>query len=301
MTYVVAALYKFAPLQDLEAVQAALKKTCRENKICGTLLLAHEGINGTVAGSRQGIDALAAHIRSIPGLSDLEYKESASAEKPFHRMKVRLKNEIVTIGLPGVDPNQTVGEYLSPEAWNDLLSDPDTLVLDTRNDYEVKIGTFRNALDPNLKTFREFPDYVEKNLHNQKHRKVAMFCTGGIRCEKASSYMKAAGFDQVYHLKGGILKYLETIPADKSLWDGDCFVFDGRVAVGHGLKQGDYIMCPSCREPVGAAARQDPAYVEGVSCPACADRLSEDRKARSAERHRQILLARARGEDHIGG
>jgi UPF0176 protein len=298
--YVVAALYKFAPLQDLKSLQTELQKVCLKSGVQGTLLLAPEGINGTVAGNRAGIDTLMRAINAHPLLKNTEYKESFAAEQPFHRMKIRLKKEIVTIGIPAVNPNKTAGTYLSPEEWNALIADPETIVLDTRNDYEVKIGTFRNAADPHTKTFREFPAYVEKNLHNQKHKKIAMFCTGGIRCEKASSYMKMAGFDEVYHLKGGILKYLETMPAEKSLWEGECFVFDGRVSVGHQLVEGSYILCPSCRHPVSEKDREHEKYIEGVACPACCDSISADRKARSAERHRQVTLSEKRGEKHIG-
>jgi UPF0176 protein len=253
-----------------------------------------------VAGSRAGIDALMAHLRALPALADCEYKESFAAAQPFYRMKVRLKKEIVTIGIPGVDPNKTGGTYVEAEDWNALIADPDTLVIDTRNDYEVKIGTFKNAVDPQTKSFGAFPAWVEKNLHDQKRRRVAMFCTGGIRCEKASAYMKQAGFEEVYHLKGGILKYLETVPAERSLWDGACFVFDQRVAVEHGLKISDYTLCPSCRLPVSAEDRTSRKYVAGIACPACFDSTSEDRKARSAERHKQILLAEKRGARHIG-
>jgi UPF0176 protein len=299
-SYVVAALYKFAPLKDLKTLQAELKSLCEKQGICGTLLIAGEGINGTVAGNRAGIDALMRHIRALPGMDGIEYKESSADAQPFHRMKVRIKKEIVTIGLASVNPNEVRGTYLSPEEWNKIAADPDTLLIDTRNDYEVKIGTFKNALDPSTKSFSEFPGWVDQNLHNQKKRKVAMFCTGGIRCEKASSYMKQAGFDEVYHLKGGILKYLETIPADKSLWEGECFVFDQRVAVKHGLEAGSYTLCPSCRAPVSAEERADKRYVEGVCCPACAGSITQDRKARSAERHKQVLLAQKRGEKHIG-
>jgi len=298
--FVVAALYQFAPLQDLPGLQARLEAACAENGICGTLLLAGEGINGTVAGSSRGIDALMAVIRAVPGLETPEYKESPAQEQPFHRMKVRIKKEIVTIGLPEVDPNETSGTYLSPAEWNAIVSDPETVVLDTRNDYEVKIGTFKNAVNPGTDTFRSFPDYVQKNLDPKKNKKVAMFCTGGIRCEKASSYMKQAGFEEVYHLKGGILKYLEEVPESESLWQGECFVFDQRVAVRHGLAAGSYSLCPSCRHPVSTADKRNPAYAEGVSCPNCHGNLSEDRKARSAERHKQVKLAEARGEKHIG-
>ena len=299
-SFVVAALYKFARIDNTEQVQSELRTVCDDNNICGTLLIAREGINGTIAGSRAGIDAVLHHIRRYPGFQDLEHKESTASEQPFYRMKVRLKKEIVTIGLPDVDPNETVGTYVSPQEWNDVISDPDTVVIDTRNDYEIKIGTFKNAVNPQTESFRAFPDYVEKNLDPGKNKKVAMFCTGGIRCEKASAYMKKLGFEEVYHLKGGILKYLEEMPQEKSLWEGECFVFDQRVAVKHGLEEGSYILCPSCRHPVGAADMQSPKYIEGIACPHCHDSLSDERKARSAERQKQIALAEARGEQHIG-
>lgn len=297
--FVVAALYKFASLDDIEGIKAKLDDICAQNDICGSLLLAHEGINGTIAGSRAGIDTVMTYIRSIPGMDGIEYKESAAETQPFYRMKVRLKKEIVTLGID-VDPEKERGTYLSPEEWNAVISDPDTIVLDTRNDYEVKIGTFKNAVNPDTGTFRAFPAFVEENLDPKKHKKVAMFCTGGIRCEKASAYMKQQGFDEVYHLKGGILQYLEDIPAEKSLWDGQCFVFDQRVSVGHGLVQGDYTLCPSCRHPVSVEDRQSPHYIEGIACPSCFDTISEDRKQRSAERQKQIKLAEQRGESHIG-
>ena len=298
--FVVAALYKFAPLADIAHMQQDLRRVCDDNGICGTLLLAEEGINGTIAGSRSGIDAVLHHIRRYPGLQDLEHKESFAAEQPFYRMKVRLKKEIVTIGLPDVNPNEIVGTYVSPREWNKVISDPDTVVIDTRNGYEIKIGTFKNAIDPHTETFRAFPDYVQKNLDPARHKKVAMFCTGGIRCEKASAYMKKLGFEEVYHLKGGILKYLEEMPEEESLWQGECFVFDQRVAVKHGLAEGSYILCPSCRHPVGPDDLKSEKYVEGIACPNCHDSLSEERKARSAERQKQIELAIARGEKHIG-
>lgn len=300
MTYIVAALYKFATLSNLDQMQADLQKLCDNHEICGTLLIAHEGINGTIAGSREGIDVVLHAIRRYPGLQDLEYKESAATEEPFYRMKVKIKKEIVTMGQPDIDPNHIVGTYLSPEEWNKVISDPETVLIDTRNDYEIKIGTFKNAINPHTETFREFPDYVQKNFDPAKHKKVAMFCTGGIRCEKASAYMKQMGFPEVYHLKGGILKYLEDMPEEKSLWQGDCFVFDQRVAVGHGLKLTDYELCPSCRHPIGDEERKSEKYIEGVTCPECFDTMSDDRKARSAERQKQIKLAETRGERHIG-
>lgn len=298
--YIVAALYKFSPLADTKKMKAELEAACKKHGICGTLLLAHEGINGTIAGSREGIDAILHFIRRYQGLQDLEHKESTAAEQPFYRMKVRLKKEIVTIGIPEVDPNETVGTYLSPDEWNKVISDPDTVLIDTRNDYEVKIGTFKNAINPHTGTFREFPNYVQENFDPAKNKKVAMFCTGGIRCEKASAYMKKLGFENVYHLKGGILKYLETVPQEKSLWEGECFVFDQRVAVKHGLETGSYILCPSCRHPVAPSEKKSGKYEEGVSCPNCHDSLTPEKRAAAAERQKQIKLAEARGEKHIG-
>lgn len=300
MSQIVAALYKFSPLSDLNRMQEEILRACKEHSICGILLLAHEGINGTIAGSRAGIDAILKFLRTYPGLANLEYKESFADTPPFYRMKVRLKKEIVTIGIPEVNPNETVGTYLNPEEWNKVISDPDTVLIDTRNDYEVKIGTFRGAINPHTQTFREFPDYVKSHFDNQKHKKVAMFCTGGIRCEKASAYMKQLGFEEVYHLKGGILKYLEEMPQEKSLWDGECFVFDQRVSVKHGLELGSYELCPSCRHPVGAEDKKSAKYIEGVACPHCHDSLTPEKKAAAAERHRQIKLAEARGEKHLG-
>lgn len=300
MTYTVAALYKFAALPRFREMQAEILAACKQNGVCGSLLLAHEGINGTIAGTAEEIEKILAFLNNYPALAGFDYKLSFANDAPFYRMKVRLKKEIVTIGIDGVNPNETVGTYVDPEEWNKIISDPDVIVLDTRNDYEVEIGTFKNAIDPRTKTFREFPAYVKKHFDNQKHKKVAMFCTGGIRCEKASSYMKQIGFDTVYHLKGGILKYLETMPKEKSLWEGDCFVFDQRVSVGHGLALGDYILCPSCRHPVSAEERKNTTYEEGVSCPHCFDTLTAERKAASRERQKQIKLAEARGERHLG-
>lgn len=296
---VVAALYKFAPLSSLKTLQQELQKVCDDNNVCGTLLLASEGINGTIAGSRAGIDKVLHAIRRHKGLQDLEHKESPAATQPFHRMKVRIKKEIVTMGVQ-VDPNETVGEYLTPAEWNKVISDPDTIVIDTRNDYEVKIGTFKNAVNPETENFSEFPAYAKKHLDPKKNKKIAMFCTGGIRCEKASSYLKQLGFPEVYHLKGGILKYLEKMPEEKSLWEGECFVFDQRVSVKHGLEQGSYSLCPSCRHPVSAKDRKSKKFIEGVACPNCFDKTTADKKSRAAERHKQVKLAEKRGNKHIG-
>ena len=297
---VVAALYKFAPLSALKKLQAELQEVCDKNSVCGTLLLAQEGVNGTIAGSRTGIDRVLHALRRHKGLQDLEHKESFAEIQPFYRMKVRIKKEIVTMGVDGVDPNEVVGTYLSPEEWNKVIADPDTVVIDTRNDYEVKIGTFKNAINPHTESFREFPGYVKNHFSPKKNKKVAMFCTGGIRCEKASAYMKKLGFEEVYHLRGGILKYLEKMPEEKSLWQGECFVFDQRVSVKHGLETGSYTLCPSCRHPVSEKDRHSKKYIEGVACPHCHDKLSDDRKARSAERQKQVRLAEKRGQKHIG-
>ena len=297
---IVAALYKFAPLDGLDGMRTEIARACETHNICGTLLLAHEGINGTIAGTREGIDAILGFLRSYPALKGLEHKESYAEGEPFYRMKVRIKKEIVTIGIPEVDPNETVGTYLDPEEWNKIITEPDTILIDTRNDYEVQVGTFKGAINPHTKTFTAFPDYVQRHLDNQKHKKVAMFCTGGIRCEKASAYMKKLGFEEVYHLKGGILKYLETMPEEKSLWQGECFVFDQRVSVKHGLKLGTYELCPSCRQPINAEDKKNPKFIEGVACPHCHDSLTPAQKASAAERQKQIKLAELRGEKHIG-
>jgi UPF0176 protein len=297
---IVAALYKFAKLPDYRDMQPSVLDFCVAQGLKGTLLLAAEGINGTVAGTRAGIDALIAFLRADARLADLEHKESYAGDMPFYRMKVRLKKEIVTLGVPGVDPNEKVGIRVAPEDWNALISDPDVVLIDTRNGYEYDIGTFRGAIDPATDTFREFPEYVSKNLDPAKHKKVAMFCTGGIRCEKATSFMLEQGFEEVYHLQGGILKYLEKIPAEKSLWEGECFVFDQRVAVGHGLALGEYDQCHACRYPVSPQDKASPKYQEGISCPHCFDSLTEDKRVSAAERQKQVELALKRGTAHIG-
>nr|WP_051279094.1 rhodanese-related sulfurtransferase [Hellea balneolensis] len=300
MTYCVAALYHFTRLTDYEQLKAPLQDMCDLLGIKGTLLLAYEGINGTVAGPDNAIADLLTFLRADPRLQHLEHKESRSEDMPFYRMKVRLKREIVTMGVEGIDPNETVGTYVDPKDWNDLISDPDVVLIDTRNDYEVEIGTFKGALNPDTQTFREFPQWVEDNRENLNKPKVAMFCTGGIRCEKASSFMKLNGFDDVYHLKGGILKYLETQPEKESLWEGDCFVFDQRVAVKHGLEESDYDQCYACRYPITDKEKASPLYIKGVSCPRCHNKMSEEQRARFAERQKQIALAKKRGEDHLG-
>lgn len=298
--YVVAALYKFAPLPDFQVMIPPLKALCELHRVKGTLLLAPEGVNGTIAGSRKGIDAVLGHLRSDDRLRDLEHKESFAAKQPFYRMKVRPKKEIVTLGVSGVDPNKKVGKYVAPEDWNDLISKPDVIVVDTRNDYEYGVGTFRGAINPNTQTFRQFPDFVRQNLNPDRHKKVAMFCTGGIRCEKASSYMLEQGFEEVYHLQGGILKYLERVKAEESLWEGECFVFDNRVAVGHGLQEGNFDLCHGCRYPLSEQDKASPKYVVGITCPHCFDAASAKKIRRAAERHRQVRLARERSQIHIG-
>ncbi|QBG46265.1 rhodanese-related sulfurtransferase [Verrucomicrobia bacterium S94] len=298
---VVCALYKFVKLNDYESLREPLLQFMTDREIRGTLLLAAEGINGTVAGSRMAIDELLAYLRADERLADIDSKESYDETNPFYRTKVRLKKEIVTLGVKGIDPCKTVGTYVEPKDWNELISDPETLLIDTRNDYEIGIGTFKNAVNPNTESFREFPEYVKKNLDPSKHRKVAMFCTGGIRCEKSTAYLKELGFEEVYHLKGGILKYLEEIPEEESMWNGECFVFDNRVAVKHNLEKGEYDQCHACRMPITEDDKKSELYVKGVSCPHCHDRYSAERKARFLERERQIALARERGEEHIGG
>jgi UPF0176 protein len=299
--YTVAALYHFAKFGRFAEFKPELEAVCEEAGLKGTLLLASEGINGTVAGSREGIDRLIAFLHAQPEFAGLEYKQSYAGKEPFLRMKVRLKKEIVTMGVPGTDPTRIVGTYVDPADWNDLIADPGTVVVDTRNDYEYAIGTFEKAVNPETTSFREFPDWVRRHDNDLKGKKVAMFCTGGIRCEKATAFVKTLGFDEVYHLKGGILKYLEDVPEDESLWHGDCFVFDERVAVGHGLKPGDYTLCRACRHPLTQEETRSEKYVEGISCPHCHDKRSEEDRARFAERQRQIALAKKRGEKHIGG
>ena len=300
MTLIVAALYKFAALPDFADYKNGIEAVCRAQGVKGTILLAAEGVNGTIAGSRAGIDAVLDHLRALPGCADLEHKESHAETMPFLRMKVRLKKEIVTMGVEGIDPTSTVGTYVEPEDWNALISDPDVVVIDTRNDYEVGIGTFEGAVNPETETFREFPAWFETFKEANEKPKIAMFCTGGIRCEKSTAYLKSQGIDDVYHLKGGILKYLETVPEEESKWEGECFVFDSRVSVGHGLELGSYDQCYACRRPITDEDKQTDAYVKGISCPACIGEFSEADKARFAERQKQIELARARGEEHIG-
>ena len=296
----VAALYRFCRLPDFRDLRQPILDFCRNHGIKGTLLLAHEGINGTVAGSDAAIDGLVGWLMERPEFQGMELKYSRAETMPFHRMKVRLKKEIVTMGVADVDPLNGTGAYVDPAGWNALISDPDTVIIDTRNDYEVALGTFRGAIDPKTETFREFPDWVARNHNLLAGRKVAMFCTGGIRCEKATAYVRSLGFDEVYHLKGGILQYLEDMPEEQSLWDGECFVFDERVSVGHGLEIGDATLCRACRHPLTAEDRASPGFEEGVSCPHCIGTRSDEDRRRYAQRQRQVELAERRGKRHIG-
>ena len=298
--FTVAALYHFAPFEDPAALRAPLLALCTSQQIFGTLLLAEEGINGTIAGPAAGIDAALAHIRALPGCAALDVKFSTAEERPFRRMKVRLKKEIVTLGVPGIDPSRDVGRYVEPADWNALISDPDTIVIDTRNDYEVAIGSFDRASNPETQSFGEFPAWFRERRAQFDGKRVAMFCTGGIRCEKSTAFLRAEGITDVAHLKGGILNYLEKIPAGESLWQGECFVFDERVSVGHGLVEGPHVLCRACRMPLTEAERQLPAFIEGEQCHHCAATRSDAARARYAERHRQVLLAEARGGEHLG-
>jgi len=299
--YIVCALYHFTPFSDHTSLRAPLLELAKSKGVTGTLLLAHEGINGTIAGTRSAIDAMLAHIRALPGCADLEWKESTATDQPFPRMKVKLKKEIVTLGQPDVDPLAKVGHYVDPQDWNELILSPDVALIDTRNDYEVAIGTFEGAVDPETTSFREFPAWWEANKDRFHNKRIAMFCTGGIRCEKSTNYLLGLGVEDVYHLKGGILKYLEDVPQDQSTWNGECFVFDGRVSVGHGLAEGPHILCHACRRPILPEDTSRPEYEPGVACHHCVTETSDADKARFRERQKQIALAKARGETHMGG
>lgn len=302
--FLVAALYKFVHLPDFRELRAPLLEFCEVQEVKGTLLLAEEGINGTIAGTEAGIRAVLQRLRSDPRLADLVHKESWAPRMPFYRMKVKLKREIVTMGVPNIHAETMAGIYVRPEDWNELIADPEVVVVDTRNDYEYRIGTFERAVNPETRSFTEFPAWIEAQrqeggvLHGK--RKVAMFCTGGIRCEKSTAYMRSLGYDEVYHLEGGILKYLETMPEENSLWRGDCFVFDERVSVRHGLEPGNYEFCRACREPLSPEDKAAGHFIEGVSCIHCHDKHTDEQKRRFAERQRQVELARQRAERHIG-
>ena len=301
----VVALYRFSRFSDCESMRDGLVQICTQNGIKGTVLLAAEGINGTIAGSPKGISAVLAHIRTLPGCDRLSVKESRAQTMPFYRLKVRIKREIVTMGHAHIDPLKDAGHYVAADDWNALISEPDTLIIDTRNAYEVKVGTFAKAINPGTNGFREFPEWFRANrerlLAGKSAPKVAMFCTGGIRCEKATAFLKSEGLEAVYHLEGGILKYLETVPEPASLWEGECFVFDQRVAVGHGLVPGTHILCHGCRMPVSREDQASAYFLEGITCPACHGKRDASQKAGYQERQRQMALASARGVDHLGG
>ena len=302
--YRIAALYRFVELPNFARLKEPLIRKMMSLNIKGTILLAREGVNGTVAAEPGALDSFIDWLRNDAiwngQLSQLEVKISTSDTPPFARGKVKLKREIVTMGVPGIDPTQSVGTYVEPENWNALISQPDVITIDTRNDYEVKLGRFKGAANPVTRTFREFPAYAEKDLNPQKHKKVAMYCTGGIRCEKSTAYLKSLGFEEVFHLKGGILKYLEETPKDQSLWEGECFVFDERIAVDHDLQPGDYVQCHACRLPLTPAELEHPHYVVGESCPNCYPLKTDEQRARYRERDKQIRLAKQRGEKHTG-
>ncbi len=302
--FAVAALYRFATVADCAAVRDRLEAVCRSGGVRGTLLVAHEGLNGTIAGPEDSIAAVIADIRTMAGFADLDVKHSTASAMPFHRLKVRIKPEIVTMGQSDLDPVRDAGVYVDARDWNALIEDPDTIVIDTRNDYEGAIGAFEGAVQPNTRTFRDFPDWFRDEgralLDRPNPPKVAMYCTGGIRCEKATAFLKAEGVQDVHHLEGGILRYLEEVPEAESLWRGECFVFDQRVAVGHGLAEGSHSLCHGCRQPVSPAGRASPRYIEGVACDACFDTRSEAQRQSATERQRQVEIAARRGVDHIG-
>jgi len=305
LPYMTAVFYKFVDLPDFADRREKLLALCEYHNVKGLIILAKEGINSTIAGSKDSVMAILDYLKTMPELLDLQYKVSWSARQPFYRMKVRLKKEIVTMGLPDVSPTKGAGTYVSAQAWNELISDPDVVLIDTRNDYEVELGTFEGAIDPRVKKFSDLPQWLDAQevlnpMGGQKKPKVAMFCTGGIRCEKSTALMKARGFEDVYHLEGGILKYLESIKSHESLWQGECFVFDERVSVGHGLIVGEHELCRCCRDPLPEGAKSSDQFEFGVSCPRCYDRTTQDQKERARERHKQTKLSKARGEVHFG-
>jgi UPF0176 protein len=295
-----AAFYRFVPIDDPGSLRESIINACSDHGIKGTILLASEGINGTIAGSAEGVDAVLAHLRTIRGLEDLEAKRASADSDPFYRLKVRVKREIVSLGVGEVDTARHTGTHVPPETWNELIQDPDVIVIDARNDYEVAIGSFDGAINPGTRSFTGFPEWVASNERLASHPRIAMFCTGGIRCEKASAWLKEQGFTDVFQLEGGILNYLEQVPSDESLWSGECYVFDRRVSVGHGLVPGTNEICPNCNRVVGDDDRGIPGYQRGVTCPACHDEITPDRRARFAERQHQIALAQERGTAHLG-
>ena len=297
--YFIATFYRFTRIEDLATMQESIKAHCRKKNVKGIVLLANEGINATIAGTREGVLSVLCFLREDPRFAGLTWKESSAKKQPFRKLRVRLKKEIVTMGVLRIDPQQLVGTYVKPEEWNDLISDPNVIVVDTRNNYEVKIGTFKNAINPNITSFGELPQWIEDNIDLNSQPRVAMFCTGGIRCEKSTALLKQFGVHEAYHLEGGILKYLEQIPEVRSLWEGQCFVFDERVSVGHGLKVGEYELCRGCRNPIGDVEISSPHYRDGVSCSSCYDQTTDEQKKRYAQRQKQIELAIHRGEHHL--
>ncbi len=299
MTYLIATFYKFVTISELEAVKSSIVTLCQDKQVKGTIILAKEGINGTIAGSSDAIADVLITLRRLPGLADLEPKESTASKLPFAKLKVKIKPEIVTLGIPEVNPTQQVGTYVEPQHWNQIISNSEVVVIDTRNDYEVEIGSFKRAKNPNTQSFRDFPEYVTQNLDPQEHPKVAMFCTGGIRCEKASAYLLSQGFKQVYHLQGGILKYLETVSPQESMWSGECFVFDERVAVKEGLEPGSHQLCYACGHPISEADRNSPQYEANISCPHCCDRLTPEKQSRQVNRRRARKERRKRHEHNF--
>lgn len=298
--FLTAALYKFVELPDFAALKPPLQACCEQHGVKGTLLLAPEGINGTIAGPPAAIHSVLAWLRADPRFADLTHKESLAASMPFYRLKVRLKREIVTMGVPGINPVKMAGTYVKPEDWNRLLDDPDVIVVDVRNEYEVAAGTFKGAINPHTNSFGELPEWVRQEKSLRSKPKVAMFCTGGIRCEKSTAFLRTEGFDEVYHLQGGILKYLEVVPEASSRWQGECFVFDERVSVVHGLKPGKLALCRSCRQPVSAQDKTSPHYIEGVSCHRCHDSKTDAQKRSRMERQKQMAIAASRNQQHIG-
>ncbi len=287
MEHIISTFYKFVLLQDPDIYREQLLQLCQTQGIRGTILLAHEGINATIAGSSSAIDTVLTHLRQTPAFSDLDTKEATAESPPFGRLKIKVRQEIVTLGCPEVDPSQQVGQYVEPSEWNQVLMDPEVVVIDTRNQYEVDIGSFRGAINPQTDSFRQFPDYARTHLDPTQHKKIAMFCTGGIRCEKATSYLLQRGFQEVYHLKGGILKYLEEVPPGDSLWEGECFVFDQRVAVQHGVDEGHHEICYGCGHPLSSEDLASPHYEVGIACPYCWMSLTPQRRLRRENRQRQ--------------
>lgn len=299
----IAALYKFAEVGNPEKAQIEIRSNLKVLSIHGTILVGQEGINGTISGSKDNIDKAIAYIRQLKNFNDTDIKFSEARINPFARLKIKLKEEIVTIGDKTVKPQEVTGNYINPKDWNDLIDDNNTILIDTRNDYECAIGTFKNAINPKTVRFRDFPKWVKTqnfSKEDKKNKKIAMFCTGGIRCEKASSFMMNDGFKDVNHLKGGVLKYFEDVPEKKSLWLGECFVFDDRVSVKHDLKVGSYDMCHGCRMPITDADKKSNNYIKGVACPKCFAQKTEKQKSRYMSRKKQIDLAKTRNKKHLG-